>query len=175
MTNYHAERYQASSPDTKVLGASLLVYTTNLRAETIQPILKAYHLETIAPDEWISEQIDLNIMRDIERSFSFEELVAVGVRAAELMPLPPAIDSLEKLIYSADALYRATVQNAPPNLVTVEEIGPQHYHLHYNIPTPPFATFGLAHGLLRRVQNPDQHPSLTIIDFGTPYVFEVKW
>ena len=175
MTDYHAVRYQASSPDTKVLGASLLIYTTNLRAETIQPILQTYHLETIAPDEWISEQINLNILRDIERHFSFEELVAIGVRAAELMPLPPELDSLEKLVYSADALYHTTVQNAPPNLVTVEQCGPQHYRLHYNIPVPPFATFGLAHGLMRRVKRPDQHPTLSIIDFDTPYVLEGKW
>ncbi len=175
MTNYHAVRYQAASPNARVLGASLLIYTTNLRAETIQPILKAYHLETIAPDEWISDQVNLDILRDIERNFSFEELVAVGVRAAEIMPLPPELDSLEKLIYSADALYRSTVRNIPSNLITVEQCGPQHYRLHYNIPVPPFATFGLAHGLMRRIKRPDQHPTLSIIDLGTPYIFEGKW
>lgn len=175
MTNYRAIRYVASSPETKVLGASVLAFTTNLRAETIKPIVASYHLESIGADDWIDEQITLNILREIEERFSFEELVAVGIKHAEFIPLPPEIDSLEKLLDIGPMLYYTTIHNAPPNLVTIEAIGPQHYRLIYNIPSPPFSTYGIVFGLINRVKHPDQFPQLTILDFGTPYIFEVKW
>ncbi len=175
MTEYKAVRFVASSPDSKVLGASLLAFTENLRAETIKPIVTSYHLDTIGPEDWIDEQLSLDLLRAIEQNFSFEELVAVGIKYAELIPLPPEIDSLEKLISIGDTLYHSTLLNAPPNVVTIEKIGPRHYRLIYNIPSPPFSTYGIVFGLINRVKHPGQFPQVTILDFGTPYVFEVKW
>ncbi len=175
MTDLKAVRYQASSPNSKVLGVTLLAFTENLRAEAIKPIVASYHLETIRPDDWIDQQLSLDILREIEQKFSFEELVAVGIKYAEFIPLPPEIDSLEKLISIGDTLYYTTIENAPPNAVTIQPIGPQHYRLIYNIPSPPFSTYGIVFGLINRVKHPDQFPQVTILDFGTPYVFEVKW
>lgn len=175
MTTPPVVRYKASSPDAKVASFSLLAFTANLRAEMIEPILKAHKIESLLQEEWINEQLSLDILRDIETQFTFEELVAVGVKYAQMIPLPPEINSIESAIHAAMTLYQFSAPHAPPDAITVEQLGPKHYRIIYNIPSPPFSTYGVAYGILQRVKGPNQHPVLTIADFGTPYIFEVKW
>lgn len=169
-------RYQASSPASKYRGVNLKSFTDNLRRDLIEPILAKYNYQEINPGEWMEAQIQLDMLRDIEAQCSFEELVAVGMKSGELFPLPPEIDSLEKFLDAAPRIHQLGLNGASPEeRISVEKLGNAHYRLIFNVPVPPFVMYGSTHGLLRRVRKNDQFPVVTIIDNGTPYIFDIAW
>src|SRR5215475_6888670 len=91
-------RHKATTSNAQYLGSNLRGFTDNLRADVIQPILEKFNVKEINPEEWMDAQLTLDMLREIEKQFTFEELVAVGMKAAEFVPLPPEIDSIEKLL-----------------------------------------------------------------------------
>jgi hypothetical protein len=115
-------------------------------------------------------------LRDIEAQCSFEELVAVGLKRGEFLPVPPEIDSMVKFMEVAPQIYlRGLRDTAPEDQISVEKLDINHYRLTYNVPFPPFVMYGSTYGLLRKVQGNDPYPIVTILNDDTPYVFDIKW
>src|SRR5258708_2448515 len=143
-------RYKASAPNAKYLGVYLQAFTDNLRADVVQPILEKYHIEEINPGEWMDAQLQLDMLRDVEAQCSFEELVALGMKAGELFPLPSEINTLEKFLDLSPQLYQIGLQDASPEeQISVEKPGANHYRLTFNLPFPPFVMYGTTYGVLR--------------------------
>src|SRR5262245_44495470 len=107
-------RYKASTPNAKYMGRQLGAFTDNIRADVIQPILEKYNIKEINPGEWMSAQIQLDLLREIEAKCTFEELVAVGMKRGELIPLPPEIDSMEKFLQASTPMYKSLVRDVAP-------------------------------------------------------------
>lgn len=169
-------RYRASAPDAKYLGSNLRVFTENLRSDQIQPILEQFKIKDIVAHEYMDAQLQLDIMREIEMQHSFEELVAVGVKAAELFPLPPEINSIETLLEAAPRIWRVVGQGiAPEETIIVERLGATHYRMIYHLPLPPFVMYGSTYGLMRRVRQKNQIPLIVITTRDTPYIFDIQW
>lgn len=176
MSTYQAKLYQASSPNAEYMGGLVMAFAHNLRADAIQPILAKHGFENIDPTAWYPQQQVLNVFRDIESRFSFEELVAIGMGTAELNPLPPQVNSIEMVVVAADAIYKSGCRNADPaEGMMVNKVGARHYEITYNIPLPPFAIYGVLYGLIRRVKSKNDDPRIHLTRRETPAVMEVKW
>lgn len=180
MSTYRAVRYQAASPDAQFLGIVLVAFISNLRAEVIAPIVEKYgiRLESFDPAQYYDMQNILYVLRDIEAAFTYEELVAVGVKAGQIFELPPEINNIETAVMSAGMAYNLIMARNVPAEETIipEQIGPKHYRLTYNLPSPPYPAYGQLFGVLRRVRKPDEHFTIKIVDYdATPYEFIVTW
>ncbi|HEX2620218.1 MAG TPA: hypothetical protein VHL11_08730 [Phototrophicaceae bacterium] len=169
-------RYKISAPGSKYMGVYLKAFTDNLRADVVQPILAKYNIREINPGAWMEGQIQLDMLRDIEAQCSFEELVAVGMKAGELFALPPEIDSMDKFLEASPIMYEIGLNGASPEeRVSVEKLGNAHYRLTYNLPFPPFVMYGSTYGVLKQVKKPDEFPVMTVVEDGTPYIFDITW
>ncbi|MBZ0316739.1 MAG: hypothetical protein K8L91_09990 [Anaerolineae bacterium] len=176
MPAYQARLYQASSPDAEYAGQLAAAFTQNLRADVIKPLLQRHGLENVDPAAWYPQQQILDLLRDIEREFTFEELVAVGIKASELVPPPPMINSIEAVVQTANLLHQAACRNVQPDeTVFTKKLGERHYQLTFNLPSPPFAIYGVLYGLIRRVRQPHEEPHFVFIRRETPTVIDVRW
>lgn len=176
MSAYKPVRYQAASPETEVIGSLLVMFTENLRAEDIQPVLRKHNLEKVDPTRWYSQQLVLDILHDIEGQFSFEELVAIGMKGSEVAPIPPQVNSIEAVLQAFNGIYQGSTRNmAEGEGLFAERLGDRHYRLVGNTPVPAFVMYGAAYGLVKRFRQPGDHPKVYLVDEGTPFVIEVKW
>ena len=176
MSNYQPVLYKASSAEANYAGQIAYAFATNLRADVIEPLLKRHGLIDIDPMAWYPQQQILNLLRDIELKFTFEELVAVGIKAGELAPPPPNLTTIEDILNAAHFIYAAASQNlAPGEGIQVKQLGQKHYELTFNIPSPPFSIYGTLYGFLRQVRKKGEDPRLVITKRDTPAVMEVKW
>src|SRR5690348_13267829 len=94
---YVAQVYVASRPDEEVLGQMTLPNIQNINRDEIEPLIKKHGLEDLRPDRLYRLQTILDFYRDIAEGKSnvTENLVAIGMKGAEVGPLPPEINSLD--------------------------------------------------------------------------------
>ncbi len=176
MSDYKAVFYRASTPDAEYLGAILTTLTQNLRADVIQPVLKKHNLEDIQPDKWYPQQPILDVLREIEQHYTFEELVAIGMKVMEVAPLPPNIHDIETALDTFDAGHHTTTRNIhPEESIKVEKLSPTHIRVISNVPTPAFLAYGTIWGFVRRFKKKHQNPTIHLTRKEMPYIIEVKW
>lgn len=176
MTYYQATLYQPSSPNAQYMGGLVMSFAHNLRADVIQPILMKHGLDHIDPTAWYSQQKVLNVFRNIESNFSFEELVAIGISTAELNPLPLEYNSIEAVVAGSDAIYKLGCRHTNPNEgMVVNRVAERYYQIVFNVPLPSFVVYGTLYGLIRRVKGRNEDPHIYLLDRTTPAVMEVKW
>jgi hypothetical protein len=92
----------SASSNTEISGRVVLAFFKNVRREELEPILKKHGLDSIKPEHWYPQQLCLNILRDMVgcRAFVTDCRVAIGIKAAEVVSLPPEIDCLGAFLHS---------------------------------------------------------------------------
>ncbi len=176
MSAYKPVFFEPSAPDAEYLGTIVFVFTQNLRADVIQPILKRNGLEDIQPDKWYPQRDYLNALREIEQKHTFEELVAIGMKVSEVIPLPPDIHDIESALYFLDVGLHATSRKIhPEECIKVEKVSPTHFRTINNVPTPPFLAYGTIWGFVRRFKKKGENPTVLLTQKEMPYIIEVKW
>jgi len=172
-----------TTPEVEVIGISALSLMQNLKTEELQPILDKYHLTTIEPDQWYPFQFHLDIFREIAEGHvnNSENLIAIGMKAAQLAPLSPNIKTFEDLLKNYNAAYRMTIRNQPPgDEFLIEFLSAGHVQITNNSPLPDNMTFGAFWGFARRLLPPGTHflirPSKVIApNTDESTVFDVTW
>jgi len=136
-------KYISISPNAELIGAALLALMKNLRHEEIEPLLKKYDLETVDPHKWYPEQKILNLLKEIEdgQTNVSENLVAIGMKSFETIPLPPEINSIEAFLNSYGVRQTATTRNTGAVLVS-KVVGPNHGQVINDTPYPDDLIYG---------------------------------
>ncbi len=172
-----------AGPNTKVNGYNVLSVTQNLKADEIQPLLEKYQLGTIVPEQWYPFQLVLDIFREIAdgRFNSVENLVAIGMKAAELSLLGTEALSFEDVLKDLNAAYRLNFQNLRPGEGwLVEVLGNGHVQVTPNVATPDDIAFGLFWGFARRLLPPGTKFLIKPLKYLPPdseksAVFDITW
>ncbi len=176
MSDFKAVFFQPSTPEAEFLGAILMTFTNNLRADVIQPVLKRHGLEDIQPDQWYPQQPVLNVLREIEQRHTFEELVAIGMKVMEFSPLPPTIHDIESALLFLNVGHHMTARNIhPEENIQVEKLSPTHFRVTSNAPSPAFLAYGTIWGFVRRFKVKGENPTVYLTRKEMPYIIEVKW
>lgn len=176
MSGYKAVTYVPSSPDAEYFGWSVLTVTQNLRADIIRPLMEKYGLADVDPNAFYLQGALLAALKEVEQNFTFEELVALGIKTADLLPVPPELNSVEALIAALPVLYKSTCRNIPEEEgVTVEKVHDKHYRLIHNSPLPPFMLYATVFGLVRRVKQKGQNPLVELTQMIPPVIMDIRW
>ncbi len=176
MSGYQAVTFEPSSPEAEYYGWIIVAYTQNLRADIIRPVLAKHGLTEVDPHAVYLQRDILVLLKEIAANFTFEELVAVGLKTAELLPLPPEINSLEAVVMAVPMLYKAAVRNIPDEEgVVIEKLNPTHYRLHGNSPLPAFMLYAIVYGLIQRGKQKGQEPFVQLTQQTPPVIIEVRW
>ncbi len=172
-------KYISASPNAEVIGAALLALVKNLHYEETEPLLKRYGLETIEPFTWYPEQKILDLLKEIAdgKTNVSENLVAIGMKASETIPLPPEIDTMEKFLTSYGARQTSTSRNTPAVLVS-KLVAEHHGQVINNTPYPDDLIFGYLWSAAKRLLPPGTtytvHPQKNA-DPDEASTFDVTW
>jgi hypothetical protein len=147
-----AKRYQAASPEAKVSGANVAALLDTIRDEDMRVMVEEHGFGDIDHEAWYSQQKFLDVIKEVEQHLTFQELVAIGMRGAETVHLPPEIQSFEDVKDAIVAAYGLNHQHVPEDEgYRIIEEGST-VMVECNIPYPPFVLFGYIYGLLRRFE-----------------------
>jgi hypothetical protein len=172
----------ASSPNAEVVGQAVLTLLENINYEQIEPILKKYKLDQIDPERWYPAQTLFNIYREVaEGDNGDENLMAIGVKAAETAVLPPEVTTLEAFLQLIDPAYRMNFRNiSDDDSYKVLAMEPGYARVANNTPTPDHAAYGILWGFARMLTGRNSDFRVTALsntnelsDEAT--VFEITW
>lgn len=144
-------------PGLELNGHTFLSFFTNIQRGIIQPHLDRYGLSDVDPEGWYPLQTALDILTSIANDQgSMMNLVAIGVAAAEVSPLPPEVLqlSLEKFLFLYEKIYPTRHRNGNPGWVHVEKVAPGHVKMICNVPYPDDIFYGLFYGFASRFLAP---------------------
>ena len=150
---YVATKFAASSPNAEIMGSVLVGFLTNLRAEDIRPILKTYHLEEIDVNKWYPQQLILDFDKAVaeQKVNATDNLVAIGIKLIDSVPLNPETKTVEDAIRSLDVIARAVVRNVPTEEgFRIVESRPGYALVVANTPWPDDLVYGYLWATVRR-------------------------
>lgn len=175
-------RYQASSPEAKIIGQMCLTFSAAITHEEFSPILKQFGLDQIAGDQWYSQQTILDMFQAVANlPDGSQHLVAIGVKAVEYGGLPPDLNTVEKALLALPVAYQMNHLNIPASEgYEVKIVGPGTAHIKTDLPYPDDLMYGTLWGFVRKLKAPGDHFRVQVIgkrakDSDTPAEYEVTW
>ena len=180
---YAAQEYVASSPDAEILGAVLLSFVQNVKADELMPFLKKYGLDEMDPNKWYPQQLILDFykgMADNTINMS-ENMVAIGIKSVETVPQNPDAKTLEQAILTSNATNKVILRNVPEDEgFAIAESRPGYLLVIDNTPYPADAMYGYFWGLARRYKTPGGGFRVVRVDNPKPdqfpgRAFEITW
>jgi hypothetical protein len=175
-------RLVASTPQTKVLGISMLTLINTVNADEIRPILMQHGLNptNVKPTDWLPHQQMLDIYRSIEAKDSnvSENYVSIGMKIMEQAPFPPELKTVEEALASLGPTYEAAHRNNTEAGWITEFKGEGHALITADNPYPDDLCYGLLWALVRRFV-PKGHgftvKPLPLSSPEGPVQYEVTW
>ncbi|MEM6530591.1 MAG: hypothetical protein AAF653_19995, partial [Chloroflexota bacterium] len=169
MENYIAQRYVAAE-DAEVSGANVSVLLGTLRDNRMKPFLEEQGFDEVDANAWYPQQEFLDLIKKIEETLTYEELVAVGMKGAQVLQVPPEIKNFRQVLPFIVEGYGLHHRNVPQaEGYQLEEVDDS-VTIECNIPYPPFVLFGYIYGLIKKFEATDpKHYHMKIDEAENPY------
>ncbi|MGJ3238776.1 MAG: hypothetical protein ACFE0Q_08735 [Anaerolineae bacterium] len=176
---YIAKRFEASSPDAKVLGAAFVAFFQNVRKDVVTDVMKQLGLETIDPDAWYPQQTFLNFYKVAETDSSMmnDSFVAIGMKFVDTIPFPEDVETIQEALHALNAMNEQIHQNTPPEeCYIIEDESDNSIIVKYNMPYHEDAAYGYLWGIARRF-SPQGFEVIPIHDEvdDAPFAFRVQY
>lgn len=142
-------------PNLELTGYATLALLEHLDRHQIETFLVVHDLVDVAPDGWVKVTNILNLMNDFARAGgSMGNFVALGIKAAELAPLPPEMEAMSfpDFLLAYRDVYQQRHRNGDPGSLTIEFPSNHHAVVHcINVPYPDDLVYGVLFGFAQRV------------------------
>lgn len=157
-----ADGYKTFDPNAEVIGRSMLSNFQNLHKDHFVPILQKHGITEIDPEGWYSQQMWLDILKEVTETSgdAIFDLVAVGMAVASLAPFPPQIDTIEKAFNALGKVYQGNHRNGYVGELVCESSEPGKVVARMNSPYPNNFLYGVAYGIARRYVPQGKSPSV---------------
>lgn len=153
----------------------LVLQTVEALGQAVDATLARHGLDGLQSDEWYPQERWLNALDEIVKEDDYD-LVEVGRRIAQQLPLPPHIQSLKQFLPLVQNYRDAYHRNGDTGSFVVHEFGDNSLELTITTPYPVDLTFGVIYGYLERFLPQDAQFEFDIVKFndsGTRY--RIRW
>ncbi|MDX2079126.1 MAG: hypothetical protein SFZ02_22035 [bacterium] len=183
MAHYIAKRFVASSPNAEINGQVMISFSDNLEARIIKPILEAHGILEIDPEKWYSQQLWLDILKDMQDKLAGEAtsaLVAMGKQVVSNAVWPDSVQSIPDALNVLHFIHQSNLRDIPSEEgYSLEAKGEQHYIIYHNTPNPDDGIYGFLWGIGARFKKPGESFTVKMIDNPAPHkassAFEIIW
>lgn len=155
-------------PKLQLYGQSTRALIENMNYDVVRPHLAQHGLDDIDPDGWYAMQSILEVFNALlEQGGAMADFVAIGMKAAELSPLPPELEQMtfaQFMQLYAERVYPARHQGGDPGTFAVEHTGPNALHVIIANVYPDDVMYGLVYGFAKRFMG----------QRGIPFIVEYK-
>lgn len=140
------------SPETEVIGVSMISFVDNIQADVMAPMLVKHDLVNIEPDRWYPVRSFLEIMDELSTQPEFtNNMIAVGLKVAQYAITPPEMQGvgLAQMLEGWDTHFHANHRNGDVGHIITEKVNDKAYRVtHQNIYPDDF-NYGLAYGFAK--------------------------
>ena len=145
-------RHLTCDPNVEVIGQTTKSYLENIRGEYTRPIIEAHGLTDIDPNEWYPAKSMLDAMNELAQQPDFtSSLVAIGLKIAENLFIPPQIASFDQILEGLDVAYHSAHRNGDIGHVRGEKVEDGYYRVYLEDIYPDDMTYGIIYGLAKRL------------------------
>ncbi len=138
-------------PNVEIFGMTIQAFIENLQGEDTAPIVHKYGLHLLEPNTWHPVDNLLKAFNEIyEGPNGSTNMVAIGLRIGETIPLQPEIDSLPDALMDWNRLYQSLHRNADVGLIVCEKVSDTHYKITLTDLYPDDFSYGIVYGYARR-------------------------
>jgi hypothetical protein len=145
-----------ASPGSLSVGATIIGTVDGLGAfkDTGYRILAEAGVKDLKPDEWYPMQALCDFFETVSSKVGKSTLFLIGKNLVVNVPLPPQIDSIEKVYSGFDQVYKTSFHNVPSGEGWKCELtGPTSASMVCTSPFPDEYTRGVTEGFGRRFKN----------------------
>lgn len=183
MTQYVAKPFIAGTPQAEINGQIMISFSDNLEANIIKPILEAHGVANIDPEKWYSQQLWLDILKDIQHKLAGEAtsaLVAMGRQVVKNAVWPESVKSIPDALNVLHFIHQSNLRNIPEEEgYSLEIRGEKDYIVYHNTPNPEDGIYGFLWGIAARFKGQGETFTVQKIDNPAPHkarsAYEVKW
>ena len=153
------EKLTAFDPKAEVSGLIILGFVQSVNKVDIMPYLTKHGLENTQVHEWYPQQIWLDVLSDILNSpyNSLFDLVSIGMKIGETVPLPPNIKTVDDALFASPIAYAQLHRNSYAGEIVVTRLGDRKIQLDAHTPYPDDSNYGTDYGYARRFLPPGTH------------------
>jgi len=172
-----ANGFKAFDPKAEVIGRSMLSNLQNINKENFAPILQAHGLTEIDPQGWYSQQMWLDVLKEVvetsgEGMFDF---VAIGLSLATLAPFPPTVDTIPKAFEAMGKVYAGNHRNGYVGEWVCESFDAHSVYERVKSPYPDDFLYGVTYGIGKRFVPRSGALIVTREAKGDVCYFTIKW
>lgn len=142
------------NPELQLLGQSARALIENINNDAVRPYLAQHDLNNIVPDGWYAMQDILNVFNALqEQNSAMADFVAIGMKAAELSPLPPELERMtfaQFMLLYAEKVYPARHRGSDPGIFAVDIVADNALTITLANVYPDDVMYGLVYGFARR-------------------------
>ncbi len=147
-------RYQSFSPETELVGFTVLSLITNITHTEIRDILHRHGLAQVDPQQWYPLQQVLDVLSDVAAETDHTtNFVSIGMAAAEqsIRHLPPEIEalSLEQFILLYPQIYKSRMRCGELGYIQTDKVSDTEFVITLRTPFPDNVMYGLYYAFVR--------------------------
>ncbi|MFN8527559.1 MAG: hypothetical protein U0670_02995 [Anaerolineae bacterium] len=144
--------YKAVQPNEEVHMGVIQSLAMALGEDIAASYMKKYGFED-NPDTWKPHQDLLNMFKEIDTE-NFLNIVAVGIKVAEMAPLPPEM-TIPEALASLEFAYQSSHRNVDKEICHFEKTGERSGKYISVSPYPSDFEYGMVYGLVRKYHPKD--------------------
>ncbi|GIK67440.1 MAG: hypothetical protein BroJett018_52340 [Chloroflexota bacterium] len=138
-------------PEAEVLGAMSNIFVENLLGDVTAPIFKKYGLMNINLDKWYPLHPILSAFNELAQIPDVtSNMVAIGMKFGEAMPLDDQVRPFETLLMGWDEGYQMHHRGADVGRIWIEKVTHTHFKTFYTIVYPDNFSYGVLYGFAKR-------------------------
>jgi len=139
-------------PDTEINGQMMIDFEEAVNSASFLPIMKKHGLDEIKADEWYPIQKWLDVLKEIDTSASFLDLVSIGMRQIENIDWPPELLSLSLIdfLQGINEDYQQYYRGTDVGEIKVERLSDTAIIVTLRVPEPDDLWYGNLYAIARK-------------------------
>lgn len=147
---YKAEKFKASSPDSKAQGPVFAPYVQILEGSPLAHLIAEYELDKLDMEAFYPQERICNMQAQIAEKMGLfsGDLVSVGKESIASIGFPPEVTTMEDAFGMLHNIYQAIHQNIPEEEGwRYEQVDANTSKIFFNSPYEEFAAYGYVWGI----------------------------
>lgn len=180
-------RILTAPPGSETIGLMFGTFVDNLQSAETRPVMVKHNLVGLDPMGWYPAQRLLDALNELSsNSNQSANLVAIGMRIGETVPLPPEMldPQIEDVLAIWNDLYQMLHRGGDLGCIRYEKVADKHCKTIHTVPYPDDMSYGVLYGYGKRFLSASTHfrvfydPDFPARDYGgtgESTIIHIKW
>ncbi len=142
-------RRRTCSPETEVIGTTLISFIDNLQSASIVPLLEEHGMANIQPDQWYPLSPWLDVIYELSDQPGFSSnMIAIGMKIIDYAVTPEEMQGipLDEMLDHWNEHFQLNHRNGDVGYIVTEKVKEKYYRTIHNNIYPDDFNYGILYG-----------------------------